>query len=282
MASATSSPGAEPGFADRLDDEIQRGPVVLEVGGEAPLVADARGQAALLDHGLQRLVDLGPPAQRLGEGGGADRGDHELLDVHVVIGVRAAVEDVHHRDGQHVGVRAAKVAEQRQAAGIRSGPGDGHADADDGVRAQPRLVRRPVQVDHGLVDQALVVDLVAEQFRLDLVDDVLDRPGHPLAAVFRAAVPELDGLEGAGRGSARHARPGDGPVIERDLDLEGRVAPGIQDLPGMDRFYGGHRRLLAYVRVVASVSGRRACSPIREPSGAAGATAAPATPNRQR
>ena len=269
MASATSWPGAEPGLADGLDDEIQRGPVVLEVRGEAALVADAGGQAALLDHGLQRLVDLGPPAQRLGEGRGADRGDHELLDVHVVIGVRAAVHDVHHRDGQHVGVRAAEVAEQRQAAGVRSGPGDGHADAHDRVRAQARLVRRPVQVDHGLVDQPLVVDLVAEQFGLDLVDDVLDRAGHALAAVFGAAVPELDGLEGAGRGSARYARLGHGPVIERHLDLEGRVAPGVQDLPGMDRFNGGHRRLLACVRVARLYRAGRIRLAHSEPSRAA-------------
>ena len=245
---------------------------MLEVGGEAALIADAGGQATLPDHRLQGLVDLGPPAQRLGEGRGADRGDHELLDVHVVIGVRAAVQDVHHRDGQHVGVRAAEVAEQRQAAGVRSGAGDGHADAHDRVRAQARLVRRPVQVDHGLVDEPLVVDLMAEQFRLDLVDNVLDRAGHALAAVFGAAVSQLDGLEGAGGGPARYARPGHGPVIERHLDLEGRVAPGIQDLPGMYRFNGGHRRLLAYVRVTRLYPAGRMLAH-REPSGATGAPA---------
>ena len=233
---------------------------MLEVGREPALVADAGGQAALLDHRLQRVVDLGSPAQRLGEGRRADRGDHELLDVHVVVGVRAAVQDVHHRDRQHVRVRPAEVAEQRQAAGVRGGPGDGHADADDGVRAEPGLVRRPVQVDQRLVHQPLVVGLVAEQFRLDLVDDALDRPGHRLAAVFRAAVPELDRLERPGRGPARHPRPADGPVVQRHLDLEGRVTAGIQDLPGMDRFYGGHRRLLASARVTR-LDGPSASSP---------------------
>ena len=153
------------------------------------------------------------------------------------------------RDRQHVRVGAAQVTEERQAAGVRGGPGDGHADADEGVRAEPRLARRPVQVDQRLVDQPLVVGLVAEQFRLDLVDDALDRPGHALAAVLRVAVPELDRLERAGRGPARHPRPAYGPVVQRYLDLESRVTAGIQDLPGMDRFYGGHRRLLACHRV---------------------------------
>ena len=237
--------GGEARLADRLDDQVQCRPVVLEVGREPSLVAYAGGQAALLDHGLQRVIDLRPPAQRLGEGRRADRGDHELLDVHVVIGVRAAVQDVHHRDGQHVRVRPAEVTEQGQAAGVRGGPGDGHADADDRVRAQPRLVRRPVQVDQRLVDQPLVIGLVPEQFRLDLVDDALDRPSHPLAAVLRAAVPQLDGLEGAGGRPARYPGPPNGAVVERYLDLKGGVPPGIQDLPGMDRFNRGHRQLLA-------------------------------------
>src|SRR5205823_14714312 len=114
------------------------------------------------------------------------------------------------------------------------------------------LAGRPVQVDQRLVHQPLVIGLVAEQFRLDLVDDALDRPGHSLAAVFRAAVPELDRLEGPGRGPARHPGAAHGPVIQRHLDLEGRVTAGIQDLPGMDRFYGGHRRLLAYSSYRAS------------------------------
>jgi hypothetical protein len=40
-------------------------------------------------------------------------------------------------------------------------------------------------------------------------------------------------------------RPAYGPVVQRYLDLEGRVTAGIEDLPGMDRFNGGHRQLLA-------------------------------------
>ena len=45
---------------------------------------------------LQRMEDLGAVAQRLAEARRADRQDHELLDVEAVVGVRAAVDDVHH------------------------------------------------------------------------------------------------------------------------------------------------------------------------------------------
>ena len=40
--------------------------------------------SCLFDPEFQRVVDLGSPTERLGEGRRADRGDHELLHVHVV------------------------------------------------------------------------------------------------------------------------------------------------------------------------------------------------------
>ncbi len=235
----------EPGLADRLDDQVERGPVVLQVRREAALVAHAGGQAVLLEHRLERVVGLRAPAQRLGVRRRADRRDHELLDVDVGVGVRAAVEDVQHRDREHVPVRAAQVAEELQARRVGGGPGHRHRHADDRVGAEPRLVGRPVEVDQRLVDQALVVGLVAEQLLLDLLDHAVDGAGDALAAELGAAVAELYRLERAGGRTGRDAGPADGAVVERDLDLEGRVAPGVQDLPGMDRFNRRHRRLLS-------------------------------------
>ncbi len=105
---------------------------------------------------------------------------------------------------------------------------------------EPRLARRPVKVDQRLVDEPLVVGLVAEQLVLDLLGHGVDGLGDPLAAVLSTAVAQLYRLEGAGGGAARHARPADGAVVEYDLNLHGRVAPGVQDLPGMHRFNGRH------------------------------------------
>ena len=48
--------------------------VGVEVGGEAALVAQAGGQAALLDDRLERVVDFGAHAQGLAEALGADGG----------------------------------------------------------------------------------------------------------------------------------------------------------------------------------------------------------------
>ena len=90
------------GLLDGFQDQLDRLGVGLERRGEAALVADAGASSpCLLQHGLERVVDLGPPAQRLAEVRRADRRDHELLEVRaLLVGVGAAVDDVDHRHGQ--------------------------------------------------------------------------------------------------------------------------------------------------------------------------------------
>jgi hypothetical protein len=62
---------------------------------------------------LERVEDLRTVAQRLGERWRADRQDHELLDVDTVIGMRATVDDVHHRHWQRLRSGAAEIPVQR-------------------------------------------------------------------------------------------------------------------------------------------------------------------------
>ncbi len=136
----------------------------------------------------------------------------------------AAVEDVHHRDRQQVGVGAADVAVEREAGRVGRGAGDRQRDAEDRVGAELCLVGGAVRVDHRLVDQALVVGVESLDGGSELLDDGVDGVLDALAAVALVAVPQLDGLEGTGRRTARHRRPGEGAVVEDDLDLDGGIA----------------------------------------------------------
>src|SRR5450830_47546 len=136
----------EAGLLDRDEDQVQRRAVARQVGGEATLVAESGAQALGLQHGLQGVVDLGAGTQRLTERRGADRGDHELLDVDVGVGVRPTVEAVHHRDGQDVRVRSTDVAEERQVDRVGCGLRDGERDADDRVLDALAQVARLVAV----------------------------------------------------------------------------------------------------------------------------------------
>ena len=65
--------------------------------------------------------------------------------------------------GSVVGAGAAEIAVERQPDRLGRGLGDGHRDAEDGVGAELGLVGRAVELDHQLVDGALVAGFEADQ-----------------------------------------------------------------------------------------------------------------------
>src|SRR5207302_338815 len=74
----------------------------------------------------------------------------------------------------------------------------------------------------------------------DLAVDVGHGGEHALAAVAGAAVTELEGLVGAGRGAARHGRPAPGSGAQLDVDLNGGLAAGVENLPRHNLPGAGH------------------------------------------
>ena len=137
-------------------------------------------------------------------------------------------------------VGAADVAVQRHPAlvGHRLGRRERHA--EDRVRAEPALgvgavERAELGVEHPLVGRVEPDDRVA-----DLAVHVRDGVLHTLAAVAQLAVAELDRLVGAGAGAARDRGPAPGARGQLDLDLDGRVAARVQDLPPGDVVNDAH------------------------------------------
>src|SRR5262249_60443434 len=103
----------------------QAGLVGGRVGGEAALGAGVGGPPARVGALLQVVEHLDAGTQPVGEVVEPERDDHELLDVEVVVGVRAAVDDVHERRGQRHPADAAEPAVERQAGPRRGGGGVG-------------------------------------------------------------------------------------------------------------------------------------------------------------
>ena len=147
----------------------------------------------------------------------------------------AAVDDVHHGRGQHLGVDAAQVLVQGQAQVFAGGTGAGHGHAQHGVGAQTALVVGAVQVDEGVVQLHLLQGVQAQQGVSDLAVDVLHGLGHALAAVTLAAVTQFQGLTAAGGGAGRHGRAAAVAGLQRNFHFHGRIAARIQDLAGIHR-----------------------------------------------
>ncbi|EXI68646.1 MAG: hypothetical protein AW08_00958 [Candidatus Accumulibacter adjunctus] len=118
---------------------------------------------------------------------------------------------------------------------MRAGHGDGHRCAEDGVGAEVGLVGCAVEGDHRFVEFALVERVLALEQLGDTRVDGVDGLEHALAEIdLLVAVTQFAGFEFAGRGTRRDGGAGEKAIVEGDVDLDGRVAARIENLPADD------------------------------------------------
>ena len=208
-----------------------------QVGRKAALIADGGSQTLGFQDGSQSMEDLSAPAQALFKGGSTHGHDHELLSIHGVGGMRAAVQNVHHGDGQAVAVHAAQEAVQGH---VQRGGGSAagcNGNSQDGVCAQVGFILGAVGFQHGGVHRVDVGSVQAHHGVRNDGIDVLHSLGHALAQVTAlVAVAELQRLKLAGGSTGRGAAACNSAVGQSDLSLNGGVSAGVQDLAADDGF----------------------------------------------
>ena len=191
------------------------------------------------------MKHFGADAHGFGDAGGAHRHDHEFLEVDRIVGMHAAIDDVHHRHGQQCRFRPADIAIERLAPRGGLGLGRGHRHAENGVGAEPLFIRGAVEIAQELVEPALVGGVEARQALSDLAIDGRDRLSHALAAVARPAVSELMRLVRAGRGAGGHRGAAMLAALQDHVDLHRRVATAIENFPAENGGDGGHAKSLS-------------------------------------
>jgi hypothetical protein len=139
------------------------------------------------------------PAQRFRKRRRANRHDHEFLEVHIIIGMGAAVQDVHHGRGKRVRARSSQIQVQRLIEMRGSGASSRHGNRKDRIRAEPAFVLGTVKLDHPLVKAALVGGIKIRQCCRNLAVHVGHGLQHalPEVALF-VAIAQLHGLMFAG------------------------------------------------------------------------------------
>lgn len=114
-------------------------------------------------------------------------------------------------------------------------------DTENCIGAELALVGGAVQVDHGLVDVALIVGFLADELGGDLLDDGVNGVLDALAEVAAlVAIATLDGLKRAGGRAGGNGRARSGAVLEDDLNLNGRVTARVEDLACTNAFNNCH------------------------------------------
>ena len=82
------------------------------------------------------MKDFRAHAQRFAEFRGSGRNNHEFLKIDIIVRVRAAINDVHHGDGQDVCLLAAEVSVQRYPLTVGCGTRRGHRNRQESIGAQ--------------------------------------------------------------------------------------------------------------------------------------------------
>ena len=173
-------------------------------------------------------------AQGFGKTRGAEGNDHELLQVDGIVGVRAAIQNIHHGHGQQPRACASQIAIERRAPGCRCRARGGQRNGQDRIGAQTALIRRAIEIDHDAIDGGLLRGFVPVKRRGDFLAYVSDRIANALAEIARLiAIAQLDGFMLAGRSAGGHGGLPPAAVGEKDFSFHGRVPAGIQDFdPG--------------------------------------------------
>ncbi len=102
-------------FFDGRGHHFQGFVATFQVRGEATFVPHGGIQAFVVKDFLETVKDLGPHAQGFPKSGRAHWHDHEFLKIDVVIRMLAAVQNIHHRQGQVLGVGASQVTIERES-----------------------------------------------------------------------------------------------------------------------------------------------------------------------
>ena len=191
---------------------------------------------------------LGDGAQAFAERRQAQRQDHEFLEINRGIRMRAAVDDVGHRHGQHFGVRPAQIFEQRLVQrsggglGVRQGHGENRVGAELGLRF------RAVKLEHRAVHRQLVAGIKADQLGSDDGGDVFDGLLHTLAEItFLVAVTEFDGLIFAGAGAAGHRRATERAATQRHVHFHCWITARIENFARLYLMNFAHFSFISYI-----------------------------------
>ena len=141
---------------DARHDEIQRIGGRGEVRREASFVAYCGRQPLVMQAFFQRMENFCADTHCVSQIFRTDRHDHEFLKIYRIVGMFAAIDDVHHGNRQDMRRHAAHIAVQRQTACVGSSLGRSKAYAQNSVGAEAGFVFRAVQRNHGRIDFALI------------------------------------------------------------------------------------------------------------------------------
>ena len=225
------------GVFDSLYDAVESILDSVEVRRKSALISDGCAQATAFQQLSKGMEHFGTHTDAFLDRGSANRTNHEFLEGNGSVGVGTAVDDVHHRNGQRVGVAATDVAVERQSESLGGSLCRGKAHAEYGVGTELALGGRAIKGNHLLVKRALCEHAVALQCRCDDFVYVTYGLQHAFAKVaLLVAVAKFKGFVFTGGSTRRNSGASHHSVFQRNFYFYRRISTRVEDFPCVNLF----------------------------------------------
>ena len=225
---------------DSLEDRLDSVFRTVEGRSETTFVTYSGAEATVVEDLLQCVEDFSTHAETFAEAACTHRADHEFLESDRSVRVRATIDDVHHRYGQYIGVRATDVAIEGDVEVLSGSLSDGERYTEDSVSAEVTLGLGAIESDHLQVDLTLVQGAHAVELRCDDVVDVLYCLEDTLTEVATlVAVTELESFVFARGCTAGYSCTTDDTTRKVYVYFYCGVPTGVEDLTpdDLDNFH---------------------------------------------
>ena len=171
------------------------------------------------------MEDLRAHPQRLSEAGRSYRHDHKFLNVHIVVGMLAAIQNIHHWYRKHFSVHTTDILEKRYAQRIRRSARCRQRNTEDRVRAELPFVGRSVEPDQCFIQRRLVKRIHARDFIGDDFVDIFHCLQNPFAEVSGIiTIPKFHCFKRACGCTGRNDCSAHAAIVKQHIYLYGRIA----------------------------------------------------------
>src|SRR5690554_2433706 len=166
-----------------LNDAVKRIFGTIQGRSKTPFITNGSTQIAIVQHLLQCMKNLSTHAQSLTETTRTNGTNHKFLKSNGCIGVRTAIDDVHHRNGQRFGIGSTNVSVQRHTGIFCSSFSHSQRNTEHGVGTQFTLGFGTVHLKHLMVNTYLIQSIETDQRRRYHVVYILNCLKHTLTQV---------------------------------------------------------------------------------------------------
>ena len=230
-----------------ISERLQRSLVARNTARSiAAFITDSGVIAILLQNRLQSMEYFSTHTDSFMLILSTNRHDHVFLAVSSRISVLAAIQDVHHRNRQNLGICTADVLVQRLSVVISSSSCASQGNRQRSICTQVALERRAIEIQHNLVNLGLAGNIHADQLRSDLGVDILNSLQNSLAAeTLLITITELKSFPLTGRSTRRNNCASKCTGFSGNFAFNSRVAARIENFACINTYDIRHLKFIS-------------------------------------